>query len=505
MRIMLIGILWAVASVAGAQNPHAMLDRYLTDDVVAVAYLDLSAVDIPAVLQWGEELGVLTNKKKKEMAGAVQAAQGWKKQLLALGAEHGYALFRVSDVGHRGPSWVVPVTQRGKIPPLPGHWEIVDGVLLGGTAAAQLKQLKNSRPSQSPRDLSDAWTALGQGHCGLLLFGDKDSRRVVREMFPQLPAPFQAIDGPWIADRLLWGGVVANLPPKPSVQIIIQADKNSTAKVLQESIASGFALFQQLPQAQKNLGTEGLVALADSLTPQIAEERLTISFENILNDFDRLARLLTPEVKAARQMNQRHKRMNDFKQIALGILNFESANGEIPPHSTYSDDGKPLLSWRVQILPYLGQGNLYKQFHLDEPWNSKHNLALVAKMPGVYADPNSALRKVNAQGKTTYVVPAGEGTVFDRPVGTKFKEITDGTSNTIMLVEVVPERAVVWTKPEDWQVDLENPWEGVRRTDRDWFTTGFCDGHAQIFDSSLPAKKLRALLTRDGGEVIEWP
>ena len=86
-------------------------------------------------------------------------------------------------------------------------------------------------------------------------------------MFPKLPEPFEAIDGPLIANGLLWGGVVANFPPNPSLQIIIQTDENSTATTVQNSIASGFALLQQLPQVKELLSAEDLAAIAESLTP----------------------------------------------------------------------------------------------------------------------------------------------------------------------------------------------------------------------------------------------
>jgi len=163
------------------------------------------------------------------------------------------------------------------------------------------------------------------------------------------------------------------------------------------------------------------------------------------------------------------------------------------------------LSWRVHILPYLDENRLYKQFHLDEPWDSDHNRPLAAKMPAIYADPDSALRKLHTEGRTTFVVPVGEGTMFDGPEGPKFKDIIDGTSNTILFVEVVPEHAVVWTKPDDWNVDLEDPFNGLRREDRDWFTTGRCDANAYIISNEVEAKKLRALLTRAGKEIIEYP
>jgi len=502
MKNLLLGMFWAVASVVVAQNPDATLEKYLTDDVVAVGYLDLSKVDLAAILDWGEELGVVTAEDRDEMAGGLKMTQGLLDQVKALGPKYGYVLFRVSDVGHQGPSWVVPVSRRGKNPQLPGHWEVVDGALLGGTTAAQLEQLKNSRPGKPSRDFSEVWASLGQSECGLLVFGDKNSRRVVREMFPQLPAPFQSLDGPLIADRLLWGGVALDLPPKPRAKIVIEARDAATAGTVAEVITSGFELVKQAPQPPPQ---ELIEALASAFRPQVKGNRVRISLEELTRDASRLTKLLSPSIRAVQKATQVNARLNQFKQIALGMLNYESANSTFPPRSTYSDDGKPLLSWRVHILPYMEQGKLYKQFHLDEPWDSKHNLALVAKMPGVYTDPDSALRKINAQGKTTFVVPTGEGALFAGTEGISYKQITDGTSNTIMLVEVVPERAVVWTKPEDWAVDLDHPWKGVRRDDRDWFTAGFCDGHAQIFDSSLPAEKLRALLTPAGGEVIEWP
>ena len=435
------------------------------------------------------------------MASSVKTAQMWLDHLAAFGAEHGYVLFRVSDVGHQGPSWVVSVSKQGKNLQLPGHWEVVDGVLLGGTTTAQLEHLKSSRPGKSPRDLTEAWAALGQGDCGLLVFGDKDSRRVVREMFPKLPAPLQAIDGKLIADGLLWGGVALDLPPKPRAQIVVETRDEATAATVAETVTSGLGFAKQAVPAKQEL----IEALASAFRPQVEGKRVRISLDELTSDVDRMAKLFGPEIRAARQAAQRNTRINKFRQIALGILNYESARGTFPPRSTYSDDEKPLLGWRVHILPYMEQGKLYNQFHLDEPWDSKHNLALVAKMPSIYADANSVLRKINAQGKTTFVVPSGEGTVFAGPEEVSFKEIADGTSNTIMLVEVVPERAVIWTKPADWAVDLDHPWRGVRRHDRDWFTTGFCDGSVRILSSSLSAEKLRALLTRDGGEVIEYP
>ncbi|NOY29689.1 MAG: DUF1559 domain-containing protein [Planctomycetes bacterium] len=497
------------APLAVAADHAAALKDYLTDDVVAVAYLDLSAIDTHGTLKWAEELGLVTSEDRADLAKIQTMVQGRADELADLGASHCYLLFRVSDVGHRGPSWVVPITKSGKpkweeVPWMPQFWEVVDGALLGGMTEAQLEHLKNTRPT-TPRDLSDAWAALGQGDCGLMIVGDRNSRRVVREMFPPLPEPFGAINGKLIADGLLWGGVSLKLPPQPAAEIVVETRDTRAATTVAEAMTSGLALAKQILPFNQVLTKEDREALAHAFRPQVEGARVRIALGELTNDVQLLTKLLSPPVREARQAAHRNQRMNQFKNIALAFHNYADRYKTLPAHANYDDNGKPLLSWRVHLLPYLDQSALYKQFHLDEPWDSKHNRPLAEILPAIYADPDSALRRINAAGKTTFVVPVSEGMVFGRPEGTKFKEIIDGTSNTIMFVEVVPERAVIWTKPDDWKVNLDDPWQGVRRDDRDWFTTGFCDGHAKVFDSSLPAKKLRALLTRAGKEIIEWP
>ena len=107
--------------------------------------------------------------------------------------------------------------------------------------------------------------------------------------------------------------------------------------------------------------------------------------------------------------------MNNLKQIGLAIHNYAQANKTFPPAYTVDKDGKPLLSWRVLILPYLEGDDLYSEFHLDEPWDSEHNKKLLSRMPAVFRDPDS---KLAAQGKTNYLTVRGEKTVFsgEKPI-----------------------------------------------------------------------------------------
>jgi hypothetical protein len=105
--------------------------------------------------------------------------------------------------------------------------------------------------------------------------------------------------------------------------------------------------------------------------------------------------------------------------------------------------GKPLLSWRVTILPHIGEEKLYKEFKLDEPWNSKHNRKLLARMPDVFRSPRV---RVKAKGNTVYQVFTGKDAVFGRGAGpVMIASFPDGLSNTILAVE--SSEAVPWTRP----------------------------------------------------------
>ncbi len=213
-----------------------------------------------------------------------------------------------------------------------------------------------------------------------------------------------------------------------------------------------------------------------------------------------LTALLLPAVQAAREAARRMQSSNNMKMISLTLLNYQAAHGKFPPAYTADKDGKPLLSWRVHILPFLEQNDLYKQFHLDEPWDSEHNKPLIASMPSFYKSPKSA---VSGEGKTNYLTVRGEKTVFPGAKGVTVGEITDGASNTIMTVEVSDENAVVWTKPDDFECDEKNLLKGLIGLWAGGFNAGFADGSVRFLSSSIDLKTLNALFTRNGGEAVD--
>ena len=121
--------------------------------------------------------------------------------------------------------------------------------------------------------------------------------------------------------------------------------------------------------------------------------------------------LMLPAVQQARQAARRVQSQNNIRQLLLANLNHESAWQAFPPAYTSDNDGNKLLSWRVQILPFLEETELYEKFHLDEPWDSPHNKALIAEMPATFQHPALDLEP----GLTVYLGATGEDAIFERP------------------------------------------------------------------------------------------
>jgi len=210
--------------------------------------------------------------------------------------------------------------------------------------------------------------------------------------------------------------------------------------------------------------------------------------------------LLLPAVQAAREAARRSQCVNNLKQMGLAMHNYHSANDCFPAAAITDANGRPLLSWRVAILPYIEQEPLYRQFHLDEPWDSPHNITLAARMPRVYACP-SDLRNTPGGATTGYQVILGPKTLFrddNKPVG--IRDVTDGTSNTLMVVEA--RRSVTWTKPDDATFDPTVPNSGFGGFHPGGFNALFGDGSVRFLKYSIDPQTLKALTTRDGGEVI---
>lgn len=240
----------------------------------------------------------------------------------------------------------------------------------------------------------------------------------------------------------------------------------------------------------------------------------------------------------ARGSAQKATSANNLKQIAIALHNWADVHRgdgmdgpRFPPPVIYGKDGKGKVphSWRVELLPYLEQVDLYNAYQFDEPWDSEANKKVLAKMPAVFRHPMDAQDSTNASYYVLTpakllagdVLPgAGEGdllgtaagidaiagpvgglpTAFSKKSGVRFLEIRDGTSNTLAVVEA--KRDIPWTKPEDILFDPEKDPPKMGGYFKDGFHAGLCDGSVRFLTPKVDAKTLKLLITPQDGTPV---
>jgi hypothetical protein len=193
-----------------------------------------------------------------------------------------------------------------------------------------------------------------------------------------------------------------------------------------------------------------------------------------------------------------------MKQLALAMHNYQATHGKLPPAVVYGEDGEPLYSWRVLLLPFIEQDALYQEFHLDEPWDSAHNRTLLPQMPATYAPPPGMRSRLPPHHTVCHVF-VGPSAAFEGKEGVSLPEdFPDGTSNTILIAEVGA--PVPWTKPADLAYTPDGPLPGLPCLFRDGFRVGMADGSMRWFRNGTNEADLRAAITRNGGEGsgLDW-
>ncbi len=210
--------------------------------------------------------------------------------------------------------------------------------------------------------------------------------------------------------------------------------------------------------------------------------------------------LLLPAVQKVRMAAARMQSMNNLKQIAIAVHSYNDANGHMP-QDIIDKNGKPLLSWRVQILPYIEQDNVYKQFKLDEPWDSDNNKKWSQVAIKVFMSPNAD--PATPPGMTQYKAFVGPGTAFERGPALRIPgSFPDGTSNTIMVVEAGD--PIPWAKPDDIPYDPKKPLPKLALPGvADFVNVAMMDGSVRRLNmKTLTEKTLRHAIERADGFVL---
>ncbi len=205
---------------------------------------------------------------------------------------------------------------------------------------------------------------------------------------------------------------------------------------------------------------------------------------------------------------------NNMRQLALSILNYESTNGYLPAQASSPPDHNHMHSWRLWTLPYLESSALYDEYNMDEPWDSPDNVKVVAQYR--YANVLQCPSYHSSTKGTHYFAIVGEQTTWPPDRGRQFGEITDGTANTILLIEA-PHKEIPWAKPEDMSFEeavellISSPTEEYGHEVNAGFFykpvrgihVTFVDGWTQLIELPISKAAAEALLTVDGGEPID--
>jgi prepilin-type processing-associated H-X9-DG protein len=224
-----------------------------------------------------------------------------------------------------------------------------------------------------------------------------------------------------------------------------------------------------------------------------------------------LAALLIPAVQSAREAARRMACTNNLKQIGLAMHNYHDAYGAFPAPYVTDAAGKPMHSWRVALLPFLGRQDLYDLYNFNEPWDSPDNLMVERRMPDVYRCPSSTSAKAGST-LTSYVVIVGDP-VAPRPQSvfvpnhwTKLSEIIDGSSNTLLVVETA--NPVSWTCPdtdptyEKLVAQAEVGPSAIGSEHPGGANVVFADGSAQFLPLSIDLQIIRLMVQPSDGQPL---
>ncbi len=301
--------------------------------------------------------------------------------------------------------------------------------------------------------------------------------------------------------RALTSGADDAKPVAETMQALTTLARNSVEGIIQESAGK--------PEGEAMRST---VVAAGSLLSQAKIE----TSENVVHlqaksalQLSELVKSLSPVLSSARLAAGRAQSINNLKQIGLAFHNYAQVNNHLPPPALLGGDQKKFpYSWRVALLPYLDQDALYREYRFDEPWDGPNNSKLIDQMPAVYSVPGPGGAPLS-RSKASYYVFTGQATLLgspwvpggQNPEPTRFEQVIDGTSNTILAVEW--DGNVPWTKPDDIPFDPNGAVPVLGGFWSDEVNVLLGDGSVRGMRKEIFPNILKALVTRAGKEVIQ--
>ena len=232
---------------------------------------------------------------------------------------------------------------------------------------------------------------------------------------------------------------------------------------------------------------------------------LPVAFLAILAIVGVVVAMILPTFQATRETERQVGCRSNLQRIGLALKQYHDENGCFPPAYLADENGEPMHSWRVLILPQLGEEFLHGEYNFDQPWDSPDNQALAESMPDVYGCPSDFDTR---SAETSYMMLVGPGTISDGPGTTSMDEITDGKDRTIVLVETTGNLAY-WMEPTDLDTGaisfrVNDPLaEGIQSNHSGGAHVLFADGSVHFLPDSISPADVEGLSTIGGDEKID--
>ncbi|HVA50043.1 MAG TPA: DUF1559 domain-containing protein [Pirellulales bacterium] len=423
--------------------------------------------------------------------------------LTECGVREAYLIGKLADLTEGSPLLVVPVSgsaEADKVVKLLKEQfsaaEVCNSTVVAGDArtVADARRL-SSRPRP---EIDDAFKAVDSAAMQILFLPSADQRAVLEAVLPRLPSELGSKPITTVTHGCRWAALGVHVQPQKSLQLVVRSADEASAdafRALWEEVVRIACRHPDVVDAMPKLDNA-----SQTLTPLRRGDRLLLELDADKKQIAALSALLRAPAALARDASNRAQSRQNLLMLGLAFETYGDKYRALPPAAICSSWGIPLLSWRVQLLPFLGEEDLYRRFRLDEPWNSKHNRQLIELMPAVF---RRLGRHGDRTGRTPYLTPRGKGTALNAREPTPYDAFRDTTSSTILLVEADTEHEVVWTQPADLDYNADKPLVGLDEPRSPGFMALFADAHVRLIPQETDTALLRALFTRAGGEQVD--
>ncbi|HBI44142.1 MAG TPA: hypothetical protein DDY78_15010, partial [Planctomycetales bacterium] len=354
---------------------------YLDDQTVAVLHVNLAALNVDDLLN---KAAAIAKMDADALSPLRRELKTLVKALTDAGAHELYVVVSLADLPERSPFVVVPLAPPKEakndtrmqqlqeafkklaiLQYVPCSELIGDNLVAGDRAT--VKRVLTLKPNARP-ELVKALAAADGDLVQLAIMPPKGAAKILESMMPTMPAEVGGGSSKVLTQGFRWAALGVDAPSL-DLSMTVQASDADAAKALLELHDKVFAAIGKSLDAREMLLLY-FYKLMPMLRPKVDGDRLTLKLEmkplmTALHAKEAVAKIV--------EASERTKSSNNMTQLGLAAFNYLDKYGAFPPAYTADKDGKRLLSWRVHVLPFLEQDKLYKEFHLDEPWDSDHN------------------------------------------------------------------------------------------------------------------------------------